>query len=82
MVTEPRQLTGDPHLESQVDAVFDGRTLTLTFLRTTVEERTETIHYTGPDAEDPSVYYQDEEVEITTPLPGAVHLYLLEATLP
>jgi len=81
-LTEPRQLTGDPHLESQVDAVFDGRTLTLTFLRTTVEERTETVRYTGPDAGDPSMYYHDEEVEITAPMPGAAHLYLLEGTLP
>lgn len=80
--TEPRQLTADPHLESQVDAVFDGRTLTLAFLRTTVEERTETVRYTGPDAGDPSVYYQDEEVEITAPMPGATHIYLLEVALP
>lgn len=78
----PRQLTADQHLESQMDAVFDGHTLTLAFLRTAVEDTTETVHYTGPDAGDPSVFYQDEEVEITAPMPVATHLYLLEAPLP
>jgi hypothetical protein len=81
-ISEPKQLTADQHLESQVDAVFDGHALTLAFLRTTVEERTETVRYTGPDAGDPSVYHCDEEIEVTAPMPGATHLYLLEATLP
>jgi len=80
--SEPRQLTADPSMEGQVDAVFDGYTLSLVFVRTEVEDKTTTVHYTGPDAEDPSIFYEDKEVEITAPMPVASHLYLLETTLP
>jgi len=80
--SEPHQLTADPHVESQVDAVFDGHTLALAVVRTTVENRTTTVRYTGPDAGDPTIFYEDKEVEITAPMPAAPHLYLLEITLP
>ena len=65
-----------------MDAVFDGYALSLVFVRTKVEDKTTTVHYTGPDAEDPSIFYEDKEVEITAPMPVAPHLYLLETTLP
>jgi len=81
-ISEPRQLTADLHTEAQLNAVHDGRTLTLAYVRTTIEESTGTFRYTGPDAEDPSLSYEDREVEITAPTPKAPHLFLLECPLP
>ncbi len=80
--TDPRQLTADPHQEGQLAVVFDGRVLTVAFVRTVVEDQTRIVRYTGPDLEDPTVYHQDEEFEITAPMPGPAHLYLLEVALP
>jgi len=61
--------------------VFDGYTLSLVFVRTEVADRTTTVHYTGPDAEDPTISYHDKEVQITAPMPGEIDLYLLEADM-
>jgi hypothetical protein len=80
--TEPRQLTADPHQESQVSLVFDDGLLTMAFLRTMVEEQTKKVRYTGPDLEDPTIQYTEEEFEITVPTTGATHLYLLEVRMP
>ena len=79
--SEPRQLTADPSMEGQVDVVFDGYSLGLVFVRTEVADETSIIHYTGPDAEDPTISYHDKEVQITAPMPGEIDLYLLEADM-
>ena len=79
---EPRQLTADPDTEAQLSATHDGHALAVAYVRTTVEDSTSTFRYTGPDAGDPSKMYEDREVEITAPSPGAPHLWLLECSLP
>lgn len=79
---EPRQLTADPDTEAQLSATHDGRALTVAYVRTMVEDSTSTFRYTGPDTGDPSKMYEDREVEITAPSPGAPQLWLLECSLP
>ena len=80
--SDRRQLTADADVESQASAVYDGKVLTVAFVRTMVTNESRTVRYSGPDAEDPSRTYVDRQVEIEVPARGTAHLLLLEAPLP
>ena len=80
--TDKKQLTDDTDLEENFSAVLLGQNIFMAYMKQALTIEAETMTYSGRDAEDPTIMYENEEFLIPNmPHFGASHLQVLRAGL-
>lgn len=80
--TDKKQLTDRALIETALSPVLVGRDVVMAYMAQELSFEDQTLLYSGPDSENPSIIYKDEPYVVpNVPIFGASHLHVLRAGL-
>lgn len=80
--TDKKQLTDHALIETALSPVLVGREVIMAYMAQELSFIDQTLLYSGPDSEDPSIIYKDEPYVVpNVPVFGASHMHVLRAGL-
>jgi len=80
--TDKKQLTDGALIETALSPVLVGREVIMAYMAQELSFEDQTLLYSGPDSENPSIIYKDEPYVVpNVPVFGASHMHVLRAGL-